>query len=113
MSDADARDVIEKAVVAVLNGHTSNLVTNGRVRVVLMPTAGDAILAELADAGYAVVRKSQIERLIDSLEFELEGMISSRVDDVVGWMKAVVAGGNAEQWMPDTPKWRVADDVAT
>ena len=64
MSDADARDVIEKAVVDVLNEHTSNLVTNGRVRVVLMPTAGDAILAELADAGYAVVRKSQI--LVDA-----------------------------------------------
>ena len=64
MSDADARDVIEKAVVAVLNGHTSNLVTNGRVQVVLMPTAGDAILAALAYAGYAVVRKSQI--LVDA-----------------------------------------------
>ena len=64
MSDADARDVIEKAVVDVLNEHTSNLVTNGRVRVVLMPTAGDAILAALAYAGYAVVRKSQI--LVDA-----------------------------------------------
>ena len=97
MSDADARDVIAQASRWAGDAHET----------------ADAILEALADAGYAVVRKSQIERLIDSLEFELEGMISSRVDDVVGWMKAVVAGGNAEQWMPDTPKWRVADDVAT
>ena len=95
MSDADVREVVAQASRWAGDAYET----------------ADAILEALADAGYAVVRKSQIELFIDSLEFELEGMMSSRVDDVVGWMKAVFTGGDVEQWMPATPKWRVADDA--
>ena len=112
MSDADARDVIEKALHDRHMADQNDPVLGGGDALRLNAHLyAFAVLDALAYAGYAVVRKSQIELFIDSLEFELEGMMSSRVDDVVGWMKAVFTGGDVEQWMPATPKWRVVDDA--
>ena len=59
MSDADARDVIvDELRRVIIDGSEYSTAEE------LVQDNTDAILAELADAGYAVVRKSQI--LVDA-----------------------------------------------